>query len=90
MILGSESIIHASSMSSRKDHVELELEGVEPALGETKGTKIVFVAMFDASLVIVVGVVTAYDEVKADPDAMPEQEVFARVALDGYTVSVSI
>ncbi len=88
MIIDPERIVHASSISSGRGLVEMELEGGFPEIEEEKGKSVIFAVMFGESLIIVIGTVTDYQEVEPDPD-FPEQDVFARLSVSGQSISIS-
>ena len=89
MIIDKERIPHASSVSSGKGLVEMELEDAFPEIKEEKGKPVIFAVMFCDNLVIVIGTVTEYEEVEPDPD-LPEQDIFARLSISGQSISISL
>jgi len=88
MILKTETLAHISSYGVVTGQIELELEDENSELGEKVGDKIIFLARYCDSLVIIAGKVLSYEKVEPDPD-LPEQDVFARVSFINAT-SVSI
>ena len=76
-------------MSAGVGIVEMELEDPFPSIKEEKGKAVIFAVMFADSLVIVIGIVTDYEEIEPDPD-LTEQDLFARLTVAGQAISISI
>lgn len=89
MIIDTEWIVHASSMSAGGGQVEMELEELFPEIWEERGHRVIFAVMFCENLVIVIGEVMDYQKVEPDPD-LPEQDVFSRLTVKGQAISISL
>ena len=88
MIINTEELVAASSVSYSKGVVEFELE--EP-VKETEALKgeVIFMCLFCEEIVIATGTVEKYEEVKPDPDLI-EQDIFARLYIRGRCLSFTI
>ena len=87
MLINTEELIAASSVSENKGVIELELgeavKGKEALYG-----KVIFMCLFCESIVIVTGTVEKYEEIEPDPDF--EQDLFARLYIRGRSISFTV
>lgn len=88
MIINTEELISASSVSISKGVVELELEEVVKNPEALRG-EVIFMCLFCDSIVIVIGTVEKYEEIEADPDLM-EQGLFSRLYIRGRSISFTV
>lgn len=89
MIIDTERLVHASSISSGNGVVKIELDEIFPEIDQIWGKKVIFAVKFGDSLVIVIGTLADYEELEPDPDSF-EPEAFARLSVNGQSISISI
>ena len=88
MIIKTEELIAASSVSINNGVVELELYGKVENKEELQG-EVLFMCRLGDSIVIVTGAVEKYEEIVPDPD-LSEQDLIARLYIRGRELSFTI
>ena len=90
MLIDTEKMVHASSVSADKGRVDMELEGVFAEMRDVPhGEAVRFAVVFCDSLVIVFGILREYREVEADLK-LSEQGVVAKLSVYGRSVTISL
>lgn len=87
MIINTEELISASSVSQNNGVIELELEGKVPDKEALHG-KVMFMCSFCESIVIVTGTVEKYKEIP--PSKELEQDLFSLLYIRGRSISFTI
>lgn len=87
MIINTEELIAASSVSHSHGVVELELEECVKDSHMLTG-EVIFMCLFCDSIVVAIGTVEKYEEIEPEPDL--EQDIFSRLYIRGQSISFSV